>query len=110
MLVSFPPDGDRAQVIELARILEGATFADQDSSTYEPVGAAKDLTTLIRGSVAEAWNTSYVIIAKWSRTGKMAEFFDSCGRDAACAVEWNRRALASMITTTLWYVHSTAPP
>lgn len=84
MLATLPPDGDRNKGTELARILEGGAFADQDFGIKKPNNVVRDMTKVIQASViAEAWNNGHVIIAKWSHTGKMAEFFDPCGRDAA---------------------------
>ncbi|SPN96523.1 related to acetylxylan esterase [Cephalotrichum gorgonifer] len=83
MLASLPPDGDREKGTELARLLESGAFADQDFGTSEPVDAGSDMVTRIRAAIiAEAWNNDHVSIVKWSRTGKMAEYFDPCGRDS----------------------------
>lgn len=88
MLAKLPPDGDRARGTALAQMLHDGGFADQDILVEPELANPGEsgpwaITTSVTASIiAEAWNSGSVIIAKWTRTGAMADFWDPCGADA----------------------------
>jgi hypothetical protein len=88
MLAKLPPNNDRELGTALARMLQDGAFADQDILVEPELASPGDsgpwaITTSVTASIiAEAWNSGSVIIAKWTRTGAMADFWDPCGRDA----------------------------
>lgn len=115
MLVNTPPDGDSGKGTQLARMLEGGAFADQDFATGESFPSVDLMVELIQASIiSEAWNSGSVAIVKWSRDHPLSsDYFNPCfggeryGLDSHIACQMDKNWVIVGLTAPVW---SIGPP